>query len=271
MDADVYALWRTWQEAQGLSERTIVERERTIRQVCAYARVDPLDITTEDILRFTSRRDVSDSSRASYHASIRAYCGWALRAGLREDDASARTISPKRPKGQPRPVHDSQLVRMLESANRRRTRTMVVLAAFAGLRVHEVAKFHGHDLDRDSGTLTVTGKGGKTAILPAHERILQEADGYPDDGWWFPAYGREGHITASAVSQAIKGTMVRARVPGTPHQLRHWYGTTLLDAGTDLRIVQTLMRHESPATTAIYTRVDLRRQRTAIAALEVAA
>lgn len=271
MDTDVYSLWRAWQEAQGLSDRTIVERERTIRQLCAHERVGELEITTDDIIRFTARRDVSDASRASYHASIRAYCAWMVRAQMRDDNPAARTISPKRPKGQPRPVHDVQLARMLAAANRRRTRTMVVLAAFAGLRVHEVAKFHGADLDHDGGLITVTGKGGKTALIPAHERVLLEAEGYPRDGWWFPAYGRPGHITPGAVSRAIKSTMVRANVPGQPHQLRHWYGTTLLGSGVDLRVVQTLMRHESPATTAIYTRVDVSRQRAAIGLLDIAA
>jgi site-specific recombinase XerD len=271
MDTAVYSLWRAWQEAQGLSERTIVERERTIRQLCAFARTQPLDITTDDIIRFTSRRDVTASSRASYHASIRALCIWMVRAKLRTDNPASSTISPRRPKSQPRPVLDVQLTRMLEVANRRRTRTMIILAAFAGLREHEVAKFHGSDLDHDGGILEVIGKGGKTALLPAHEMVLEEAAGYPRNDWWFPAYGREGPITPAAVYQAIKGTMLRAHVPGTPHQLRHWYGTTLLGSGVDLRVVQTLMRHESPATTAIYTRVDPDRQRAAIGLLKVAA
>ena len=50
--------------------------------------------------------------------------------------------------------------------------------------------------------------------------------------------------------------------------LRHFYGTELVRAGVNLRIVQTLMRHESLATTAIYTDVNQDQQRAGIAALQ---
>src|SRR5665647_3016717 len=42
-----------------------------------------------------------------------------------------------------------------------------------------------------------------------------------------------------------------ADVPGTAHQLRHWYGTELVHSGVDIRIVQTLMRHADLSTTAL--------------------
>ena len=49
--------------------------------------------------------------------------------------------------------------------------------------------------------------------------------------------------------------MIRAGVPGSAHQLRHWFGTALVKAGVDLRTVQTLMRHSNLTSTAIYTLV----------------
>jgi integrase/recombinase XerD len=168
-------------------------------------------------------------------------------------------------------VFDEQLAELLRVVNRRRTRMMILLAALAGLRVHEIAKMHGGDLDRISGVLTVTGKGGKTAMIPLHEDLLAEAESWPRADWWFPSYGaaKLPHVTPSAVSQAIKDTMVRAGIDGTPHQLRHWYGTSLLKRGADLRLVQSLMRHESPATTAIYTKVDIDQLRGGIARLSL--
>jgi site-specific recombinase XerD len=45
-----------------------------------------------------------------------------------------------------------------------------------------------------------------------------------------------------------------------PHSLRHWYGTTLVGDGTDLRTAQKLLRHASLATTEIYVEVaDIRK------------
>jgi len=150
---------------------------------------------------------------------------------------------------------------------------MILLAALAGLRVHEIAKLHGRDIDLTNRILTVTGKGNKTATLPLHPAIVAYAHTFPRDRFWFPSYTNQStglpHVKASAVSAAIMHTMRRAGVPGQAHQLRHWYATTLLGSGVDLRIVQELMRHESPATTAIYTQVDFRQQRAGMDLLEL--
>lgn len=264
-------LWRAWQHSQGLSDRTITERAITIARLCRDAGVDdPTRLTPAHIIAFTGRRDVSDVTRASYHASIRAFFAFALRSGLAEEDPSARTPRPKRPKYQPRPVESSQLAALLSTCNRRRTRAYVLLAALQGLRVHEVAKIRGEDFDLNAGTLTVSGKGGKVAVLPVHEKVAALARSMPSEGYWFPSYkGNAGHVSRQAVTAAISAAMRRAGVRATPHALRHWYATALLSAGNDLRVVQTLLRHESPSTTALYTRVDYQAQLAGIARLDL--
>jgi site-specific recombinase XerD len=61
--------------------------------------------------------------------------------------------------------------------------------------------------------------------------------------------------------------MTRAGVKASPHQLRHYFGSTLLAKGADLREVQELMRHSSIASTQIYTEVPDARRAAAIARL----
>ena len=269
------ASWREWQESQALSDRTITERAVVIRHLLTYTGAGPLTVSPTDIIRYVGRLGLSAASRGTYHASIRAYCVWLVRTDQRADDPSLKTPRPKRPKGIPRPVPDSSLAALLGQVNRRRTRMMILLAALAGLRVHEIAKLRGEDVDLINGLLTVVGKGNKTAVLPLHDAILEEASTFPRKGFWFPSYEAQHsgipHILASAVSKAIMDTMQRAGVPGQAHQLRHWYATSLLSSGVDLRIVQELMRHESPATTAIYTRVDISQRMAGIARLHLPA
>lgn len=261
--------WRLWMQSQGLSNRTITERLATVRHMLTHTDVQPHDLAPTDIQSYLAR-NMSPASRATYHATIRAFCTWMQRNGIRTDNPADLTPRPKRPKSAPRPVESSQLAALIAVANRRRTLTYILLGAMAGLRVHEIAKIRGEDIDPYTGVLTVVGKGGKVAQIPLHERILEEACHYPQHGYWFPTYtpdSKTPHIAAHAVSAAISGAMHRAGFAGKPHQLRHFYGTELVRAGVNLRIVQTLMRHESPATTAIYTRVNVDQMREGIAAL----
>lgn len=264
---DTLGTWRRWQEAQGLSERTISERHHVIRRLLEHAEAGPLELTPAHIIDFVAGVRAG-SSKATYHATIRAYCQWLVRVGMRTDDPTLMTPTPKRTRGRPRALPRGNFELLVGMARRRRTLAMILLAALAGLRVHEIAKFHGEDIDLTNGIITVTGKGGLTAMIPAHDRILEIAREFPRDDYWFTSYAAQGstrpHVSRAAVYQAIADTMRRAGVDGTPHQLRHWYATSLLEAGVHMRVVQELMRHRTIATTEIYTQVDWRLLRAGI-------
>jgi len=117
-------------------------------------------------------------------------------------------------------------------------------------------------LDLAAPVIYTDGKGGKRSALPLHPLLADAALTMPRRGWWFPANSRRAgdHVHSKSVSDIIGQAMRRADVRGTPHSLRHWFGSTLLDDGADLRTVQELLRHSQLNTTAIYTRVpDVRR------------
>lgn len=266
--------WATWQRAQSLSERTIKDRRDVLTYLAAHTSTPLLKISPEHIIDYLSRPTLSPASKASYHASIRAFYKWACQTGRLADNPCDKTPTPKRPKGVPRPVETAHISALLATVNRKRTRAMIILAAYAGMRVHEIAKFHGQDIDRISHAITITGKGGKTALIPAHQAIMELAEQFPTRDYWFPAYGTQTtapHIHSTQVSRAIGNAMKRAGFTGKAHQLRHWYASTLLDEGVDVRVVKEMMRHESLATTEIYTRVSMKRMREGIAQLPIAA
>lgn len=263
--------WRAWQEAQGLSQRTIEERIATVDRLLRASGATPLTLSPDDVIAFLRHQHLSPSTRSTYHTSIRAFTKWMQRTGRRVDDPVELTPSPRRPKSIPRPVDGELVEAMLRGARKRTTRTYVLLAAFAGLRVHEIAKFSGRHVDPYTQTFIVVGKGGKIARLPMHPLLVEEARHYPADDWWFPSPSRQGPVRSHAVSKSIRDSMRRAGYDGKPHQLRHFYGTELVRANVHLRVVQELMRHESPATTAIYTRIDDAQLRAGIAKLPFAA
>ena len=254
-------------QGQGLSARTITERIRVIRQITAATGTDPAALTPQTISTWLATLP-SAATKNAYFTVLRAWSTWLVQSDHRVDDPTIRVPRPRTPAGHPRPVTDTQLDAVLALPLRQDTRTKIILGAYAGMRVHEIAKIKGEDISPVAGTITITGKGGRTDTLPAHQLILQQASYYPRRGLWFPSpRDPSAPIRAKTVSTVISQAFDRADAPATAHQLRHFFATSLLRAGTDSRIVQSLMRHESLATTGRYLAVDTDQQRTALNAL----
>ena len=225
-------------QGQGLSKRTITERVRVINQVTAATGTDPAALTPQAISTWLATLPTAATKNA-YFTVLRAWSKWLI-----------------------------QLDAVLALPLRQDTRTKIILAAWAGMRVHEIAKIRGEDISPVAETITITGKGGRTDTLPAHQLILQQAAHYPRRGLWFPSPSNPAvPVQAKTVSRVISQAFDRADAPATAHQLRHAFATRLLRAGTDSRVVQSLMRHESLATTGRYLAVDADQQRTALSAL----
>jgi integrase/recombinase XerD len=188
----------------------------------------------------------------------------------RSENPMYKLQTPRRPERSPRPVADSDLIRLLELRVRRRTKVMILLGALAGLRVAEIANVKGEDIDLDANRIHVIGKGGKRAWVPLHPILIEVAKAMPPDGHWFPGNCRRPGlpIRSKSVSDIIGQAMRRAGITGTPHSLRHWYATTLLSDGADLRTVQELMRHSSVQTTQVYTQVPDSRRSAAVGRLD---
>lgn len=205
----------------------------------------------------------------TYHSALTAWFLWLQVQGHRIDNPMVKIGKPKRPRSEPRPITNSDLCRVLGVRMHRRTRAMILLAAFAGFRVHEIARVRGEHIDLIDRRITVHGKGDVTVTLPLHHRIVEHAYRFdmPRTGWWFPGSDR-GHQRRESVGGSIKDAMTRAGVQGSAHQLRHWFASELLANGVDLRTVQELMRHASVASTQIYTKVTDERRIAGIDSLD---
>ncbi|MEJ9080792.1 tyrosine-type recombinase/integrase [Gordonia malaquae] len=261
-----------WQTARRLSRVTVVERVRVIRQFHIETGVQPLSASAVDIMRWLADHDDdwSDSTAAVYVAYLRAWFKFLQTTDKRLDNPMLKVGTPRVGEREPRPVSDRAVIDILQTTMRSKTRTMILLALLAGLRVHEIAKVRGEDFDLRAGLLWVKGKGRKTKSVPLHPILVELAIRMPEIGPWFPKRGHPSEtMCPKSVSQVIGQTMRRAGVHATAHQLRHWYATTLLDNEIDIRVVQELMRHKSIASTQIYTAVPAGRRRAAIDTLDV--
>jgi site-specific recombinase XerD len=111
-----------------------------------------------------------------------------------------------------------------------------------------------------------SGKGRKDRLVPLSSsllellrvwwRIMKPAD------WLFPGMRDGSHVDTRTIQRAVREAAEKAGLKKrvTPHILRHCFATHLLEAGTDLRIVQSLLGHSRIGTTFRYhhvSRVDV--------------
>ncbi len=175
--------------------------------------------------------------------------------------------------GAPRPVSEDQarglLAETLADPDRDdwealRDHAVLTLLWGCGLRISEAMSLRRRDAPLGEG-LRITGKGGKTRIVPVLPAVREAVDAYLAALPW-PTVGedalfiarRGGPLSPRHVQAAMQTLRGRLGLPdrATPHALRHSFATHLLGAGADLRSIQDLLGHASLSTTQRYTEVD---------------
>lgn len=271
-DTHLLEAFADYQRSGNRADRTIQTRESILRAFAARQETTLLEATVFHMRRDIGREGIAPSTRATTRATFLAFYGFIQAEELRADNPASRLPVVKVPPHRPRPYTQEQIDRLLNSGAYTRTRAMILLAAYQGLRASEIAAMHSDDIDPHAGTLKVFGKGGRTDYLPLHP-IVAELAPRMNHGWWFPARrGKEGHIKGQSVSGLLTNARERAGIVDkdlTGHSLRHSFGTELVRNGANIRAVQELMRHSSLQTTQRYTQVLDEDRRTALAVLPV--
>lgn len=269
-DDAILEQFSVWMRARGLRERTIEERLAALSRFKRTQEKEWPEVEQEAIVRWLATFS-TPATKSSYFSHLRVFFHWMKVNKIRADDPVDELDSPRRPKSYPRPVPIAHVEDVLGQGRLyRKTRAMILLATYAGLRVHEIAKIHGRDYDSLNGILWVVGKGGKRAGIPLHPYLVHFFRSWPEDDWWFPSInGRGGHITSKSVSTRIHLAFRRAGYNVQPHQLRHTFATQLVSQHVDISVVQHLMRHENLTSTSIYIGIDMAQLREGVSHLSI--
>jgi len=178
-----------------------------------------------------------------------------------------------RQSGLPQPLTSAQVQALIGACDPTRPvgrRDLAVIACLLrlGLRCGEVAALRLDDLDWTNGTLTVRGKGNRVDLLPLPVDVGQALVDYLQQGRpatservvFLTAVAPFASLAPNSVS-CIVGRAARRAGLGTihAHRLRHTAASATLNAGATLEEVAHLLRHASPATTAVYAKTDLSR------------
>lgn len=278
---DLLNYWGDYMRAEGKTARTIHDRIRLFRFIEEDLGIPLMDITRANLVTYLGSQKVADrwskGTRSRYRSTIHTFYTWLQDEGFRADNPAARLPRITVPEHDPNPVNVKDIELMVNSGAYKRTRMMIALHYYAGLRVHEIAKLHGRDIDWNNAVLTVLGKGGRIRRLGISDALWKLMQDYPRDGYWFPNFRRnrqfaagEGHINSQSVSDAISDAFRRSGITGhRPHDLRASTATEQLEAGVNSLKTQRAMRHVSYATTERYTRLAIEATREAFNAQPV--
>jgi len=174
----------------------------------------------------------------------------------------------------PRAIPADSVRRLLASISRRtamgrRDYAIVLLLARLGLRSSEVAFLELDDIDWNAGHVSVRGKGGQRTMLPLPADVGAAIVAYLRHGRPHTTSRRvflrarapiRGFLGPSAIGSLVRHTLERAGVDSPTkgaHQFRHALATQMLRHGASLTEIGEVLRHRSPQTTTIYTKVDL--------------
>lgn len=240
-------------------------------------RIDRIDIA--DYLYFLSNRGLAAPSRARKLAAIRAYFDYMCYKTYRlEDNPCEMVESPTFKRKLPVFLTEEECIELLQTVQRsldknlQRDYLIITLFMFCGLRIDELVGINIDDIRGNFSAgeqlvLVVTGKGSKqrTVYLPdicaeAYSAYLDKRTEPKDTKEKALFISQKGmRMSHRAIERMVKKYFAMAGLDSSrlsPHKLRHTAATNMLNANTDIRVIQQALGHETLQTTQIYTHVS---------------
>ena len=168
---------------------------------------------------------------------------------------------PKKDRRLPDVLTKEEVKNLIESTDTVKSRLIVSLLYSSGLRVSELVNLKVEDLNFEENTGWVRhGKGGKDRLFTLSGNLIEELRDYLKTRGKNNLYvfSKEKALTTRNIQKIVQGTRKRAGLNKkvTPHTLRHSFATHLLEQGTDIRMIQTMLGHSSLSTTQVYTHIS---------------
>ena len=264
-----------------------VERGLSENTVTAYRR--DLDAYLDFLGDGAGTPEVVDGFLASLHqdgmlpttiarklAAVRGFHRYLVAESLVTDDPTRFAETPRTRMSFPKALDVHEAIRLVEAPPTdaplgRRDRALLETLYGTAVRVSELVRLDLADLDLDTLSAMVTGKGGKQRLVLLGKPAAEAISGYlPDrlelcgrrhdhDALFVNARG--GRLTRQGVFGIVRARAEAVGIPRTrisPHVLRHSAATHMVERGADLRTVQEILGHASVSTTQVYTRMSLR-------------
>lgn len=273
---ETLSYWTAYMRTADLAERTIRERLIFIRHLHRETS-GVFSVTKRELIEWMAAQPWSNSTRVHRRSALNTFFAWMQEEGLRADNPAFQLPKVQMRPRDPRPFRVEEIEMLLASGIYKRTRVMVALYYYIGLRASEIAAVHGgEDVDWERRTLTTVGKGGKVKELPMPDALWAIVQDMPRDAYWFPNHqpnrwfeAGQGHITGQSVSAVLGDAIRRAGLKHKPHDLRAATATEMNRRNVSAFVIQGGMRHERMDTTNHYLKVDMEQIRAGYEVLPV--
>ncbi|HTU76188.1 MAG TPA: tyrosine recombinase XerC [Trebonia sp.] len=281
------AFGRHLEAERALSRHTVRAYRGDVQSLLAHAVrcgvTDPGQLDAPTLRGWLAAQHQAGAARttlARRGAAARAFTAFAYRQGWLSSDPGVQLGTPKARRTLPRVLHKEAMrsvlaacedqVRQLspgqpEAALALRDAAILELLYASAIRVSELCGMDLAALDDGRRTIRVLGKGGKERVVPVGIPAMRAVSRWMEEGR--PVIANERSVTAlflgarggrldPRTARRVVHARMRDGLDGGPHAIRHTAATHLLEGGADLRSVQEILGHASPATTQIYTHVS---------------
>ena len=249
-------------QLRGFAVRTQEAYLLAVRQLVKYYRKSPDQIDEEELRQYFLF--LKNEKHAARNTCTIALCGikFFFQHTLGRQWKTFDFLRPPKEKKLPVVLSLAEVRTILAHVHRQRYRVCLTTIYACGLRLLEGVGLQVKDIDGARQLLHIDqGKGGKDRYVPLPSACLKMLRGHwlthRHPLWLFPSPLEESQqpMNESGVQRAFHAAVKEAGIhkEATVHTLRHSYATHLLEAGVNLRIIQSYLGHASPATTAIYT------------------
>jgi integrase/recombinase XerD len=237
----------------------------------------PSELGSEEARAYVSHLVEEKKISLSYYNQVVSALRFLYRVTLDRPEMIGRLPRPRREKRLPTVLSRDEVVRLLHAVENPTHRLLLLVAYAGGLRVSEVVGLRVNDIDSERMVIHVRqGKGRKDRQVMLSPVLLEELRRYwrraqPRE-WLFPGQTAGRPRTCRSVQRICKKAAEAAGLSEgrriSVHTLRHSFATHLLESGTDLRVIQTLLGHSSVRTTTCYTHVSTDRLRSIVSPLD---
>lgn len=257
-----------------LSPLTSENYARDIRALLKHLNKDNLEqVQSQNIRQVIAQlhgKGLSGRSLSRMLSAWRSFYNYLIRDHHYQHNPCTGMRVPKSPQKLPNALSPDETARLLafptDDILTIRDSAMFELFYSSGLRLAELTQLKPSDISFSEGTIRVSGKGGKTRIVPVGNFAIQALKAWleqrsqiikPEVAALFLSH-RGDAISARTISHRLKS---RARLQGIhqnvhPHILRHSFASHLLQSSGDLRAVQEMLGHAHITSTQIYTHLD---------------